>query len=212
MPFEEYWIGKNVDLDTLWGDYERGTGYIEKVSQSEVYLLRLTFGGHPKYLPLFDHELIYKTVKATFHDVKQLCLTPADYDKAAPIFLYRVDRGSGIYEFLAELTPLLPFVATLGTAVMGYLGYLMKEQDLLEKKIAFLQTRFPQAPTNYVKNYIGAHTPWRRKAIVNQLIEKGYLERIEVSKKPVTGKTDPEKEETIDILKTLESNNRENDG
>lgn len=30
MPFEEYWIGKNVDLDTLWSDFQQGGGYIEK--------------------------------------------------------------------------------------------------------------------------------------------------------------------------------------
>jgi hypothetical protein len=194
------------------GDFQHGGGYIEKVSQSEVHLLRLTFGGHPRHLPLFDHELIYKTVKATFHDVKEVCLTPADYDEAAPIFLYRVDRGSGIYEFLAELKPLIPFVAMLGTAVMGYLGFLIKEQDLLEKKIGFLQTKFHQVPKSYVKQYIGAHTPWRRKAIVQQLIEKGYLKGIEVSEKPVTGKPHPEKEETIDVVKTLESKLDEDDG
>jgi hypothetical protein len=206
MPFEEYWIGKDVDLDTLWSDFQQGGGYIEKVTQAEVHLLRLTFGGHPPYLPLFDHEVIYKTVKATFHDVKEACLTPGDYDEAAPIFLYRVDRGSGIYEFFAELKPLIPYVAMLGTVVMGYLGFLIKEQDLLEKKIAFLQTKFPRAPNIYVKQYIGAHTPWRRRAIVQQLIEKGYLERIEVSKRSVTGKAHPETEEMVDVVKTLESN------
>jgi hypothetical protein len=48
-------------------------------------LLRLTFAEHPQRLPLFDFEVLFKTVKGTFHDVKAECLTREEYDRAAPI-------------------------------------------------------------------------------------------------------------------------------
>jgi hypothetical protein len=116
MSEREYWTGKGLDLDALWDDFERGRPYEDKVSHAQLHILRLTFSEHPAHLPLFDHELIYKTVKGTFHDVKEQCLTPAQYNQAAPIFLYRILRGSGIFEFLGELQPLLTWVCALGGA------------------------------------------------------------------------------------------------
>jgi hypothetical protein len=58
MSIECYWIGKDIDLDTLWRDYDDGSGYIEKVSSTPLHLLRLTFDDHPIQLPLFDFEVI----------------------------------------------------------------------------------------------------------------------------------------------------------
>jgi hypothetical protein len=27
MPFYEYWIGRDANLDAIWRDYEEGAGY-----------------------------------------------------------------------------------------------------------------------------------------------------------------------------------------
>jgi hypothetical protein len=212
MSVEEFWIGKNLDLDGLWDDFAQGSGYVAKFTKAtQVYMLRLTFEEHPKSLPLFDHELICKVIKGTFHDVKATCLTPRAYTEACPIFLYRVDRGSGIYEFLAELTPLVPYVATLGAAIAWYGGVALKEQELLEKRLNFLLSRFPTAPDAYIERYIGAWTPWGREHIVRRLIREGHLCRIEVSKKPITAEVPTERLEMIDITKIVTSESRSDD-
>ena len=104
MSAEQYWMGKGLDLDRLWLDFDNGSGYERKVAASPLHLLRLTFTEHPVHLPLFDHEVVYKTVKGTFHDVKSECLHPEAYDAAAPIFLHRVERGSGVFEFLEVIS------------------------------------------------------------------------------------------------------------
>jgi len=211
MSFEEYWTGKDLDLDALWDDFTNGKDYISKFTSVQVHLLRLVFENNPRQHPLFDHELVYKTVKGTFHDVKAACLTPQAYDKACPIFLYRVDRGSGIYEFLAELTPLLPYVATLAAAMVGYLGFLAKEQDLMEKRLNFLISKFPTASNAYVEKYVSAKTPWGRNDIVRRLIREGHLSRIEISTKPFTGKEQTEEVEMIDVPKLLRSKDAQGD-
>ncbi len=100
MSVEQYWMGKGLDLDGLWRDFDEGSPYIRKISPTALYVLRLTFADHPPHLPLFDHEVIFKTVKGTFHDVKAECLSPAAYDEAAPIFLYRVGVAPESSSFL----------------------------------------------------------------------------------------------------------------
>src|SRR5205085_380724 len=120
MSVEEYWMGSGIDLEGLWRDFDAGVGYEQKVAASRLHLLRLTFKGHPPELPLFDLEVIYKTIKGTFHDVKAECLTRKAYEDAAPIFLCRVDRVSGMFEFLAHFDPLMTWVIALGVAAMWY--------------------------------------------------------------------------------------------
>jgi hypothetical protein len=205
MSFEEFWIGKGIDLDRLWDEFAEGEGYVAKFSTAQVHMLRLTFEKHPKNLPLFDHELIYKTIKGTFHDVKAACLTPDAYDRASPIFLYRIDRGSAIYEFLAELTPLVSYVATLGAAIAWYGGVALKEQELIEKKLNILLSRFPTAPDAYIEKYMKAWTPWGRERIINRLIREGHLARVEVSKKPISARGPTEKTEMIDATRIVTS-------
>lgn len=119
MSVEQYWMGKGLDLDSLWDDFDNGSPYVQKVVASRLYLLRLTFENHPSHLPLFDLEVLFKTVKGTFHDVKAECLTREAYERAAPIFLHRVDRGSGVFEFLAQFDPLMTWVVALGRPQRG---------------------------------------------------------------------------------------------
>ena len=33
MTVEQYWMGKDLNLDALWRDFDNGAGYIQKISQ-----------------------------------------------------------------------------------------------------------------------------------------------------------------------------------
>lgn len=183
MSVEQYWMGKGLNLDVLWRDFDSGSGYMQKVSVSQLHLLRLTFAGHPIHLPLFDHEVVFKTVKGTFHDVKSECLTQQAYDDAAPIFLHRVDRGSGVFEFLAQLDPLMTWVVALGAAAMWYRTSLAADQELDEKRLAFIRKEFPTASLSDVQAYMKAWTTFSRRRVLERLIGQN-LQRVEVSKTP----------------------------
>ena len=183
MSVEQYWMGKGLDLDDLWRDFDAGAGYMQKVAESPLYLLRLTFGGHPPHLPLFDHEAVYKTVKGTFHDVKAECFTAEAYDEAAPIFLYRVDRGSGIFEFLAQFDPLITWVVALGSAAVWYRKALSADQEFDEKRLGFIRTSFPNASTSDVQAYMKAWTTFGRRKVLQRLLMQN-LDRVEVSAFP----------------------------
>jgi hypothetical protein len=198
MSVEQYWMGKGLDLDRLWQDFDDGNGYINKVGASELHLLRLIFAYHPSNLPLFDHEVIYKTVKGTFHDVKAACFTPAAYDEAAPIFLYRVERGSGIFEFLAQFDPLMTWVVALGGAAMFYRKVLAADQELDEKRLAFLRSNFPRASTADVRAYLKAWTTFGRRRVLHRLIEQG-LHRVEVSRVPLTSEAIGQPPDMVDM-------------
>lgn len=181
MSIENYWLGKDIDLDSLWRDFDAGSGYIQKVTHSSLHLLRLTFYGHPVKLPLFDHEVLFKTVKGTFHDVKAECLSPETYDRAAPIFLHRVDRGSGIFEFLAQFDPLITWVVALGAAARWYQNLQAADHDLDEKRLAFIRSNFPDASTADTQAYMKAWTTFGRRRVLQRLISQN-LGRVEVSK------------------------------
>jgi hypothetical protein len=36
MSLYEYWIGRNVDLNAVWRDYEEGAGYERKFRQTNL--------------------------------------------------------------------------------------------------------------------------------------------------------------------------------
>ena len=190
MSVEQYWMGKDLDLDSLWQDFDSGSGYMQKVAASQLHLLRLTFAGHPTNLPLFDHEVVFKTVKGTFHEVKAECLTPKAYDDAAPIFLHRVDRGSGVFEFLAQFDPLMTWVVALGAAAMWYRTSLAADQELDEKRLAFIRKEFPTASLSDVQAYMKAWTTFSRRRVLERLIGQN-LQRVEVSKTPYSPPVSP---------------------
>ncbi|MFH1998545.1 MAG: hypothetical protein ABIK28_02640, partial [Planctomycetota bacterium] len=165
MSTAQYWMGKDIDCDGIWQDFDEGGGYIEKVSTSSLYLLRLTFDSPEMRLPLFNHEVIYKTVKSTFHDVKSECYSESKYNSLAPIFLHGVRRGSGIYEFLAQLDPMLTWITALGAAALGYRTLLAKDQQLDEDRLVFLRKEFPQASIEDKLAYMKAWTTFGRRRI-----------------------------------------------
>lgn len=182
MSIEQYWMGKGLDLDALWNDYDAGSGYVQKVSSAPTHLLRLKFDGHPETLPLFDFEVLYKTVKGTFHDVKAECFTPDKYDKSTPIFLHRVARGSGIFEFLGQFDPIMTWIVGLAAASSWYRKKLAADQELDEKRLAFLRKEFPGAGLHDVQVYMKAWTTSGRRKVLHRLL--GQLKKVEVSRDP----------------------------
>jgi hypothetical protein len=183
MSVEEYWMGSGINLDGLWRDFDAGIGFEEKVAASRAHLLRITFNEHPPQLPLFDLEVIYKTVKGTFHDIKAECLTREAYEEAAPIFLHRVDRSSGIFEFLAQFDPLMTWVVALGGAAMWYRKAFGADQQLDENRLTFIRTNFPNASLMDVQAYMKAWTTFGRRRVLQRLIGQ-HLRRVEVSSAP----------------------------
>ncbi|HMP77496.1 MAG TPA: hypothetical protein PKE12_14460 [Kiritimatiellia bacterium] len=198
MTFEEYWMGKGIDLDALWDNYESGQGYVHKVSESELHLLRLTFSSPPSNIPLFDHELIYKTVKGTFHDVKKECFSKERYNHAAPIFLRKVDRGSGIFEFLGQFDPVLTWVAAISGGMLLYRKLLSADQDYDDKRLGFLLKHFPQTSQEEIGAYMKAWTTFGRRKVMQRLIAHG-LQKVEVSTSPVTQEIEIEVPSMLDI-------------
>jgi hypothetical protein len=130
---------------------------------------------------LFDHEVLFKTVKGTFHDVKAECLTPKAYDESVPIFLYRVDRGSGVFEFLAQFDPLMTWIVALGAAAMWYRKAVAADQKFDDDRLAFLRKNFPNIDTSETRAYMKAWTTWGRRRVLERLIDQD-LQRVEMSK------------------------------
>jgi hypothetical protein len=179
MGFYEYWIGKDIDYDEIWRVFDEGQGYIEKFKHMEVYFVRFTFDKYSSNLPLFDNEAIYKTIKGLYHDVKKECLTDKEYNEYGPIFLYGVDRGSGIYEFLGELKPVLLLSIPLTL-------YKIVSMDLnnIDKKISIIKNHFPNATNLDIEEFIKAWTFLGRKKVITRLLREQKLKKIEISKTP----------------------------
>lgn len=114
--FKEYWIGKDIDITTLKNINESGE-YIfhEKIKHNydNLILLSIQFKQPHSELPLLNHELTYKAFKKLFHDCKSLVLTDREYDNSLPIFLYGINRGSSIYEWVAQASLIPAFLCVL---------------------------------------------------------------------------------------------------
>lgn len=194
----EYWIGRDIDYDQLWDDYEAGQGYIQKFHSMRVHLIRITLAEPALPLPLFNHEAVFKTIKGYFHDLKQLCLPPDDYNTAGPLFLYSVDRASGIWSFLGELRQLLLLGTTLADEkVIG------EKLSNMDKRIEFLRKHFGGAvsPEDF-QMFMAAKTPRQLEKAFRRLVAQG-IKKVEISREPFIG--DPKMTETtlIDIKKLL---------
>ncbi len=190
----EYWTGKDVDYQSLWQAYEDGLGYIKKFCTMRVHLLQIELTQYPSSLALFNHEVVYKTLKGYFHDFKQYCLPEKDYDSAGPLFLYSVDRGSGIWNFLGELRLILPFALSL--AMEKILG---QELNNIERKLQLIQNYFPgEVNPVDVQNFMQAKTPKKLEQAVNKLFAE-RIQRVAVSQLPFEGNFLTTERSLIDI-------------
>jgi hypothetical protein len=178
----EYWIGKGIDYDAVWAAYESGTAYKEKFRKMQVHLLRITIEAHPLDQPLFNFEAVSKTVKGYFHDLKRMCLSEAEYNASGPLFVYRVGRSSGVWDFLGELRQLL----MLGTSLADE-KVIGEKLDNLDKRLDFLRKHFGSAvsPQDF-ETFMRAQTPRQLEKAVRKLIEQG-IKKVEVSRDPFAG-------------------------
>jgi hypothetical protein len=198
MNTEEYWIGEGVDYDALWASYHGGLAYIDKLKTMRVHLLRIEFERYPDALPLFNHEVISKTLKGYFHDMKKACLSPAEYNVAGPLFLYSVERGSSKWDFLGELRQLLMLGTTLADEkVMG------ERLDNLDKRLSILRRHFGSVLTREaLQAFMDAKTPRQLDRAVHHLIEEGICS-VQVSRAPFAGDIE-DTEQTLLELKGLD--------
>jgi hypothetical protein len=195
MSVEEYWIGRGVDYQDVWRSYADGLGYIDKFRTMRVHLFRVEFRQFPSHLPLFNHEAVCKTIKGYFHDLKQQCLSRDEYAAAGPLFLYSVERASGIWNFLGELRQVLFLGATLADEkVMG------QHLENLDTKLSILRRHFGGAVVSRdaFEAFMHARTPRQMRAAVERLIGEG-LDKIQISKEPFDGDISASERSLVDV-------------
>jgi hypothetical protein len=204
-PTFEYWIGEGVDYDAIWAAYESGSRYAQKFSSMRVHLLRVTLREQPRELPLFNFEVVYKTIKGYFHDFKQACLPRDEYQVAGPLFIYRVDRSSGIWDFLGELRQLLMFGTSLADEkLMG--GRLTS----LDKRVEFIRKHFGNAVSREdFERFMRAKTPRQLERAVHKLFAQG-IQRVEVSSQPFVGDIQATEATLIDVKALINASDSNN--
>ncbi len=178
----QYWIGDDIDYDKIWDAYESGSAYIQKYNSMRVHLIRIKLREQERHLPLFNFEVVFKTIKGYFHDMKQLCLSEEDYLSAGPLFIYSVNRASGVWDFLGELRQLLLLGTTLADEkVIG------QKIENIEKRMEFIKKHFGGAiSAGDFQRFMKAKSPRQLERAVQKLIEQG-IEKIEISKEPFRG-------------------------
>lgn len=205
MSFYEYWVGKDIDLRQLWNDYEQGSGYIDKYKTMQAHLIQLTFTKPPAHLPLFNLEVALKTMKAYFHEVKVLSLSPEEYNEAGPLFVHEINRGSAIWSFLAGLRHLVLFGTTLADEQLKnlMLDNQLKGLEIVDKKIEILKKHFGNSVNSKdFHNFLAAHKPEDLQMAINKLLSHG-IEKIEISKEQFTGDINKTRKSLVDIKKEL---------
>src|SRR6266851_8591356 len=199
MSVYEYRIGRNLNLDAVWRDYEEGAGYERKFRQTTCHLLEIEFEMPPASDPLFSFEAVFKTTKRYFHDMKQLCLSPREYEEAAPLYFYGVGRGSAIWQWLGELRQLIIFGTTLGDEkVVG------QTLDNLDKKLSILSKYFGSGvnPKDFDAFMRAKAAPAVEAAVRRMLKQK--IRRVSISARPALELELPGETRLVDI-KSLES-------
>ena len=205
MSFYEYWTGKDINLSQLWDDYEQGFGYIDKYKTTQAYLIQFTFNNPPAYLPLFNIEVILKTMKAYFHEVKLLSLNQEDYNDAGPLFLYEISRGSAVWSFLAGLRHLILFGTTLADEQLKnlLLDNKLKQLEILDRKMEVLKKHFGDSvsPEDF-RRFLSANKKKDLQVAIDKLLSQN-IEKVEISKEPFAGNIDTTRKSLINVKKEL---------
>ncbi len=194
----EYWIGEGVDYRGVWDAFLKGTSYIEKYNSMTVHLLRIEFNSVDERAPLFNHEAIYKTIKGYFHDLKFLTLPRREYERAGPLFLYSIERGSEIWNFLGELRQLI----TLGTTLADekVIGQRLENVD---KRLQILGKYFGNAvDPEAFRAFMRASTPEEIEFAMNHLIDQG-LRRVQLSQEAFKGDIRNTEKSLVDLTKIV---------
>ncbi len=183
MSFEELWIGKGIDFDKLWSTYDQGQSYIEKYNSMEVYVLQLTFDQYSTKFPLFNFEVVFKTSKGVFHNLKKNYLSQDEYNQAGPLFVYDVCRGSEKWRFLGEIKPLILFGISIWNQIKKGTEQVKAERIALIDK---LQQRFPNANISEILQYVDS-LPGQDEGKALEKLYGQNLKNIEISEKPFLG-------------------------
>ncbi|MFC1755705.1 hypothetical protein ACFL96_20335 [Thermoproteota archaeon] len=186
MSFEQYWIGKNIDLENTWKNYESGNGYIQKFQSMETYFLELVFDKPNTQEPLFNQEAIYKTVKSSFHDVKKLYL-PENYNTLGPIFLYEIRRGSSKYSFLAEFLPIATWVTKFLEIPLAALKAWNLIEDSLNKRVQ--------------RKGLKLDNTKKRLDLAKEKLYLQGLSQVRLSKSSFNGNAEDSRQNSIDLIK-----------
>jgi hypothetical protein len=199
----EYWIGKSINLKKYWAAYKNGKGYEKKFENMQTYVLEITFDIPGKQLPLFNLEPVYKTLKSYYHELKKDILSKQEYESAGPLFVYEINRGSGIWTLLGELW----YTLVLGTTLTEEK---IKGQrlDNLEKKLKVMKEYFgdENVRPELFENFMRADTPIETQEALQNLFDE-KIKAIRISKHPFSGAIEENRREMIDIKGLLSDNN-----
>lgn len=199
--YYEYWIGKDIDLEKYWSAYFQGDGYKHKFLSMKCHVSEITFEVPNKNQPLFNLEPIFKTIKAYYHDLKKDCLSTQQYNSAGPMFIYEINRGSGIWTWLGELPYLLLYGTTLtAEQIKG------QRIDNLEKKLKILKEYFGDRCVNpeIYQAFMNAQTPNQMERAMQNLFNE-RIKSIKISKNPVLVDVEDSKKEMIDLKEIFKS-------
>jgi hypothetical protein len=183
MSLEEYWTGKGTEVENIWADFDEGQAYIEKFQSRPVHLITLVFKNDRISSPLYNHEAIFKTVKACFHELKYLSLSDSEYDDSLPLFLYDVERGSSKYSFVGELAQVVMFGTTLTEQQIMNL-----QLENFQKRMQILE-RFgvnPIAHIRQLQNLQSATNTRTLQSAINHILSNG-LQEVLISEQPILG-------------------------
>jgi hypothetical protein len=197
--FYEYWIGKDINLKKYWTAYKDGKGYMQKFDDMKSHVFEITFETPVKHLPLFNLEPIYKTLKSYYHELKKDILSKNEYGSAGPLFIYEINRGSGIWTFLGELWYTLVLGTTLSEEkIKG------QRLDNLEKKLRILKEYFGEGNVRpeLFENFMRADTPIETQEALQNLFDE-KIKTIKISKQPFTGEIEENRKEMVDLKKLL---------
>jgi hypothetical protein len=124
---------------------------------------------------------------------------------AGPLFIYRVDRSSGIWDFLGELRQLLMFGTSLADEkLMG------ERLTSLDKRMEFLRRHFGDAVSREdLERFMRAKTPRQLERAVQKLFAQG-IQRVAVSSEAFVGDIQATEATLVDI-KTLADEHDSND-
>jgi len=192
--FYDFWIGRNSDLTKYWSAYKQGDGYKKKFSMMRCHVIEITFEKTSKNLPLFNLEPIYKTLKAYYHDLKRDLLSADEYGSAGPLFIYEINRGSGIWTFLGELWYLLILGTTLNEEkIKG------QRLDNMEKKLKILKDYFgDNVRPELFQEFMQSDTPAEMQQAMKDLFEE-KITSIKISKSPVITSVEDARKEMINL-------------
>lgn len=193
MNVYEYWIGRDTDYVSVWQAYETGAGYIDKFRSMRMHVLRVELTQFAPNMALFNHDAVYKTLKGYFHDIKRYGLSESEYNAAGPLFLYGVDRGSGIWNFLGELEPLMALAMTLAEKMI-----LNQELTSFHKRFQIVQRYFPTANPHDISRLMQANSKKDLQFALRKLTDQG-IQGVMVSQEPFEGDFEKTEKTLIDI-------------